>query len=231
MAEPNLRIPKEFVEPAATLARLDDETFEALVGCLASPGPAVVDRYELPSTMADCTDLSYDDCDGIIQMAVSLMSVAVQVTDGDMAAIAQVVSRADELPGDTDRDIVAGRLTTLLRSDAVELLRSAMDLLAEHDHVLSKARIVTDLRPIFPKSTTAQMRAVVVGHSLRFQLIGAEPRTIEIALDAFDLRALQTVIQRAVDKEESLSNFVVDNGLPLVRPFGPEADNEGTDDG
>jgi hypothetical protein len=121
----------------------------------------------------------------------------------------------------SDWSKASDRLTELLRIDTpLGVSAKAMDVLSETERLYCRGRVVTDLRPIFSIDTESPPVSAVVLHTLRINYHVGQRKEIAqffVTLEADDLRNLQSVIERAIAKEESLRSFADANSITCLK--------------
>lgn len=215
---PPLRIPPEFVDTATALAGLPAESFEGIVALLAEPGQEVSQR-RLARAIEDTAGGGLSGR-RLLEMVLSVGGLVGTGGLRDPADVANLFSKSPDLEDETTlRPTVAARLTRLLEAKATGLLGHARDLLAQHEHLLADVRILSDVRPLFAEDSADSIEGAVIGHVLRLGLVRGEPASIDVALDIEDLERIQSVVARALKKDETLRSLIKTADLPLVVPF------------
>ncbi len=86
----------------------------------------------------------------------------------------------------------------------LSICRKAEELTYQHQNVLERSQIVTDLRPVFSESAEDILEAVIT-HTLWIEYSdGSHRKRIEIAMDATDLAELHQLCERAQRKAMTL---------------------------
>lgn len=128
-------------------------------------------------------------------------------------------------------------LLDLVATRPLSVYGRAVGLQYEYPNVLMSSRVLTDIRPVFSEtdaaeSTEIQILAGTIVHSLRLEY--ATPDTdlnsIYLSLDKSDLMAMQTVISRALEKNEALSKYLKSSSVPLIEPWQDSDELDGGDD-
>lgn len=227
-ALPPLRLLPEHLEIIDAIIELDGTAFQATLDVLHAE-PELVDR----ETISDRVQQLISHAGGsVLDFLLSLDGLAQSQSDADptreeaIAAVADAASQSNELGDDVDRDVLRRRLQALLATRGVELLGRGLDLLAEHEHLLVRARIVSDVRPLFSRVDPDEVQGGVIGHVLRLTFARGEPRSIDVGIDAADLVELRDAVERAVKKEARLSEIATTATGPLVRPIIPTKGGE-----
>lgn len=111
----------------------------------------------------------------------------------------------------------------LSTNSSVGVSVKAWDLLVDAERCFIEARVLTDLRSIFPSGVPDQPVAALVQHILRITFTRRDsPRdedrdSIYFQMDRKDLEALRAVIERAIQKETALQAEFKDKLPILVR--------------
>lgn len=114
-------------------------------------------------------------------------------------------------------DSFRDRLRKLLSFEKVlGVTAKALDVLSEQERFFCQARILTDIRPVFPLRSEESPAGFVLIHTLRItyhQAGGADHKDFHLALDGAGLEELEGVLERAKRKEETLRGLLKGKGL------------------
>ena len=102
------------------------------------------------------------------------------------------------------------RLTALTETAAIEFHAKARSLRQDRENGYCRARIITDLRPVFGSDVRQSPKAILVAHTLRITYhhgSQGELRDLFLTLRGKDLDQLGGLIERAKLKTESLHAF------------------------
>ncbi len=108
----------------------------------------------------------------------------------------------------TDQDVarweaVADHVKRLADLEVIRLSAKALNLAYEHAQLFKRARIMTDIRPVFSDDADT-MSGAVVSHTLLLHYDSAkEDRILSLALDETDIRSLQKQCDRALKKSNT----------------------------
>ena len=93
-------------------------------------------------------------------------------------------------------------------------------ILTQHERIFSTARILTDVRPIFHSNVSEKPESALIIHMLRVTQRDPQHNFEDLffALDSNDVRALKTVIDRALKKEETLKALMKGAGVAVLDP-------------
>jgi hypothetical protein len=96
----------------------------------------------------------------------------------------------------------------------------AGNIIVQHQHPVARARILTDLRPVFPLGEIRTPEAALIVHNLEVETVSvAGPERTDVfffALDSNDLRRLKKVIDRAIQKEDLLRSMIQKSGVRVL---------------
>ncbi|MBI1916895.1 MAG: hypothetical protein HYS12_19480 [Planctomycetes bacterium] len=98
----------------------------------------------------------------------------------------------------------------------LNVARKAERLFFSHQHLLSEARVITDLRPVFDQAGEKVLRLMVT-HTLLIDFYdGVTGRRLEIGLDQADLGDLRRACERAEVKAVALKDALKDEAWPTT---------------
>src|SRR5262249_12235531 len=99
----------------------------------------------------------------------------------------------------------------------------ARDIIYENDRVFVDGRILTDLRPVFRANASDPPLAGVVVHTLRITYCSSEGhRRFYAVLDLDDLKKLKTVIERAIQKDNTIRKMADSAKLAIFSSYQEE---------
>ncbi len=108
-------------------------------------------------------------------------------------------------------------MLALLGAEAFTLTAKAQDLQTDDERTFCRARILTDLRPVFGTNIEDGPKGMVIIHLLKLGFHQASERHHDefyVALDADDLQTLKKVVERAQSKAKILRATV--SNLPVL---------------
>jgi len=117
-----------------------------------------------------------------------------------------------------DKLRLTGRLAQLLEIEkSLGTTSKANDVLTEHEHTFCDARILTDMRPIFPSDLAVSPTEAVVVHTLKIAYHqDREHKEFYVALDFDDIQTLKTAIERAELKDQSAKSLLDKAGVQCL---------------
>ena len=99
---------------------------------------------------------------------------------------------------------MAARIGALIAVETFLVPRKGPDLRYNHENVLGRARLITELQPIFAKNAQ-EIRTFIVGHTLRIEYVSAgKAETLSLALDDRDVELLRRECDRATEKSATV---------------------------
>jgi hypothetical protein len=107
----------------------------------------------------------------------------------------------------------------MLSAPAVSLYAKARDLAFDFERLYARARVLTDIRPVYDDS-----RNIIIGaditQTLRLDYFSseAETKTIALALDILDIEQLKKCCEDALQKSEAARKLIEGTGLEVVLP-------------
>jgi hypothetical protein len=95
----------------------------------------------------------------------------------------------------------------------------AQEIMLEHGHIFCRARIVTDLRPVFGSRVEGGPIAGIIVHSLKLtyhESGNPDTKDTYLALDHKDMEKLRELLVRASRKEKSLKATAKKGGVNVL---------------
>jgi succinate dehydrogenase flavin-adding protein (antitoxin of CptAB toxin-antitoxin module) len=222
---PKLNIPEKYRQGVFKLSQLDDRTVKeirtalgTLIAASGEPSKAAVNAVSA---------ISATNKSDFIQIAESLVAmsyvkagadVSLQEFVKDVSDAMENLEQAEFRVPAAQRERFSATLTTLLGADEFALASKVHDLQTDDERTFCRARILTDLRPVFGSKVEDAPQGFVITHLLKLGFHSASERQHDefyIALDADDIKTLRGVLDRAEAKSKSLRAHLKD-----VRIFG-----------
>lgn len=163
------------------------------------------------------TQLSEEDAELLLSQILSL-SMLVRVSESKsvdvIKALRVAMSSEDQR---AEWDSIAGSMQGLVDSTPVRLVTKAMELSYDYANLLRKARIITDLRPLFDDEGE-KVEGGVVTHTLRIAYSSDDGgHEVSLALDIKDVEKLHEQCERAIKKANTIKDeFVQSTGKPCL---------------
>jgi hypothetical protein len=222
-----LIIPEHQKEALISLISLDARTRAALVENLRSSPPSLFIR-DLARGVSEKLSLRQDDVFEMLRTLASLDALRTQhldEDDQDPVAFAKMVTSAveEELSATTPPDgwdAFRAFLTELFRNTgALKVTAKASEIRWESERTLcpENCRIISEIRPVFSDKASEQPAAALIVHTLKlaYHVAGSEEiKGVFLTLDLDDLLRVHELVDRAIDKDQSLRSFLKQVGLP-----------------
>lgn len=115
-------------------------------------------------------------------------------------------------------------LQTLFSLPTVQRVAKTLDLSYEYANLLRRARIVTDIRPIFDKEAK-QIEGAVISHTLRLRFDSVDgDHGLSIAMDENDIKSLLEKCQRALAKSQTARELMANRAGVATIVSGEDTD-------
>ncbi|MDQ3705212.1 MAG: hypothetical protein M3437_08335 [Chloroflexota bacterium] len=212
-------VPSEYQAPLITLANMQEDAVQEIKDALTTEHAAFLDT-DLIDFLADTVKgTPRSDLEGLVNMGMWVFA-GLSVLSVPLTELAHDLSQSKDLMlSEAERSVLESRLVSILQSGAMTATWKALDLLYEHDKTFYDARIITDVRPLFPDDVTQPPIAAVMTHTLRIHYHHSRRHDeLFIALDDDDLDQLQAAIDRARKKAKSLEALLNASGVTFLSP-------------
>lgn len=217
MAEQGLAIPPRYRSAFVALAGASQGDVTRLAKALKGDKQRLATSALAKHVEESLPNVGGDQSKRIVEAILSLMvqERARGVSREDIAgAVVTSDSIALEEPA---RTRLESHLVELLGVETLKTALKAHDVMTEHSHVFSQARLFSDLRPVFGEAATEAPLGLVITETLKVEYFNEamERAAFFVALDHLDLEHLKQVIERGIEKTKTLREHVVSNGMPL----------------
>lgn len=234
-----LQVPPQFLPQIRSLLELPEERIQGFLNALANAG-AKFNLYDLATDVSNRTKVPGRITEGILQLLASFymererQSVQLEAFLDEQAGPAlksALLIREDKVgakvSAPTAEEVEARWaklrsffMAALSLDDTVGTAAKAGPVMTEHERVFQDARILTDVRPIFHPDLSEKPSAAVLVHMLRITTrdIFRRQEAQYFALDANDIRFMKHLIDRAIRKEETLTEFMNGSGVSVIAP-------------
>jgi hypothetical protein len=210
-----LKILSDNLQRLGVLASWSDDEFLAFERGLASDVGNLANRGAVREAFDGSQSVSPQDAvdvfDAVMPLLVQYIAdgkSAREVTDAVVAGVQRVTKRT-QLTTDAELKTLKDRLLGILANHRLILKAKATDLVYERGFILSRARIISDLRPVFGTDTASKVEALTVIHTLVLTYLDDNGhKKLHLALDSADLRMMREVLKRAEAKQKALDSLV-----------------------
>ncbi len=213
---PAFKIPEGQKPAIATLVKLDPEKMQALLAYLQACGPSLISasaHENLPDSLALDAESAADFVSALASMYLSHESG--WLTLGD---ITQTIADDPDIGVDDEKMPAVEEFLDAMfgLSDSFGLAAKMLRLRYDYANVLSHASIVSDLRPVFSTSV-GRPEGFAIVHNLRLKLNPGAEKYVYVALDTPDLKGLEKIIARALEKDRALRATVEEMKIPVYQ--------------
>lgn len=208
-----LRIPDHYQPGFKLLISISDEVFQALLAALSEKRPLLHLKELTDFISNEVVGIPRDDLKEITEVLISLYSLQdyLSITASRMVDSAYKAAKNvfQDLP-DEELERFKTRLTELLRVDEVISAHSkANNVLLDHERAFMRARILTDIRPVFKSKVVEPPVGAVIVHMLKIEYReGDDRKEFFVALDTTDIRKLKEILERADLKGEVVKSLL-----------------------
>lgn len=211
----SLSIPPNQQTALRVVGTLPETTFEALVEALGRP-TAAVDRDELVARVVAASDIARDDASALVTALLQAYGVKSEL-DVEAEAVAAMVADAVLEPGASEAATFTGRMARLLELAELRRISKALYMLVEHERVYHGARIITDIRAVFPENVDDGPEGAVLVHILKLDYHDEDgEKSFFVGLDTEDVADLRRVLDRADTKVARLRSLWRTTSLPML---------------
>lgn len=221
-----INIPKTDLPVFKKIAEFGAKEFDSLASGLRSTAPTFSRKQFAHNVSEKVKNIRSSEIAAILRVVFILYSmhervgVSAQELARDVAeSYADTRSKDNHFPAAQVKSL-GERLKTLLSiNDTVAVTAKAFDVMTEHKHTYCRARILSDIRPVFTNSTESASAAVII-HNLQIGYHDGgtgEHREFYVALDTDDIQALKEVVERAEKKTKALESILKRAKTPYLK--------------
>lgn len=216
-------IPPSELPQFRILVNTDRRVLSKVADALAELQPTL-DIEALTNAVAERVSLAGKDLESIIGLLSRLAFIQSRFGFGTESFLEALTGSLKELPEDKwaepDQkgwEQMQEQLAALLNpANALGCGAKAGELLLEQQLVFHKARIITDLRPVFDQEAQA-IQAYLPFHTLVISYFeSVEVREVHIAMDSSDVIMLMRQLERAKQKEQVLKEQLNGKQLQVI---------------
>jgi hypothetical protein len=214
-----LQIPPDQRQAFKKLVKLDDTQRNNILTALGRVRLRLY-QFELADAVADdVKSVQRDDIEAILEAVWPLAFLRANSEapiepfsrDIQQALVDANVGTADEIQG------VMPSIIAMMQTPSVAMSAKARVLLLDGNSYC-RARILTDVRPVFGDDASEAPRAALIVHHLTLSYHKAGPETEEmiVSLDSDDIDDLMKMLERAKAKERQLHLLLSEAKLPAL---------------
>lgn len=219
---PDIAVPEQHKAAFMGIEGLNEDEFDALRGeldGLTQAGPLPISELTR-HVVQSVPKLTTREAKDLIRALLSIETARV-VHGFSLTAFANDVATSASLELTPQGSVsLARRIESLAKLRAIAVTAKARDVAAEHERVFHTVRMLTDIRPVFGDDAQEPPLGAVVSHVLRINAYsGGRNEDYFVALDNRDLKELERVVRRALEKNTSLDRTL--DSIGFAR-FGEE---------
>ena len=204
-------IPESYIPGFETIINLPDVDFNALVDLLSNLEIAQDFDILISDYESKFTTISAVHIKDVLRSLVSIVDIF-ENSGKDVTAFADNFSRSYlySKQGATENESASlkERLILILKNfDSLSTTVKAQNLLTDNQRNFRDCRIITDLRMVFADNFSSEDKHAMVVHNLKLEFSkNGKLRDFFVALDLNDLKKLKSVVDRAIDKENTIKS-------------------------
>ena len=219
----SLRVPDQHVEGIAKILSLTDESFEKLAEVLAGLPVKLYPRDLLVKAITGARGVQPDAvevaADTILRLCINQAGSNTS-TEDFVTQVIQSIGKfsAQKLPlSEQNTGTLRSRLTRILNVRSLAASAKATSVVIEYERSFSKARILSDIRPIFGTKADSPPDAAVIVHTLRIHYHqDGEHKDFFVAMDDRDVQDLLEALERAKAKSKALKETLASAKITCV---------------
>ena len=214
-----MKVPDRHVPAFQTILEMGESDFSALFAAL-NGAEWSARRSLLVDLVHKETGLCVSNVKALIDAVMELAAVGYRNGLAAQRMAARVTGSSQFKASEDIKEHFAYRIESLLSCDVVRLRSKASSIGAEHERIFVKARVLTDLRPLFDGNDVERLepQGALLSHTLVLHFIGPEGRhgDFYVVLDDEDIEVLQHAAVRAAKKSEALKRKLQASGLVYI---------------
>jgi hypothetical protein len=228
---PQIRFQKHQLADLQVIRDLDAESLRKAIAALSQLPPIPTRPAKIQKTWTEALGKSEKGGDSLLRQLLSLHGMVRQL-DLSSDVLFKGLNASLQPPESewTTEEYerwmsISSLVRELFELEVVCLSAKALDLSYEHSELLQRARILTDIRPVF-NSDANEIRGTVITHSLMLRYDDIEGNhVITLSLDEKDIYALMRQCERALSKSKTAKDYLEGKtGLPAIVP-GKDSDD------
>lgn len=210
-----IKIPLQYEAGLAKALSLSEDAMLSLISSLGESSSSLRPKTVVSKVSQSVKHISESDIEPIVNTITSLylaranmeMSVS-EFADSIIEALDESDSVLVEVSSE-NRERLKNRLEALLNVESLKVRAKALEVLHEHEHALSRVRVMTDIRPVFGPNADDSPIAAVVVHMLKLTYLeDSKFKDFFVALDNDDLKLIKEALDRAEKKAQSLKSLL-----------------------
>ncbi|SRR6266480_3378736 len=197
------RLSKETAARLLQLSTFPEESLDAIASQLEAVAAKPFQSDEISAAFSN-RGLSAEDASELSATIVNFYWRLIQSRQTVTEFVAEIVDSPDVDPK-TNKEVLRQRLVRLLGIRSIFVGQNALSLIYDNERVISGARVISDLRPVFGPRIEDGPAGAIVMHTLKleYQTVNG-PAEFFLSLSLEDVDTLLASLQRAKDKDAKL---------------------------
>src|ERR1043166_6832174 len=170
---PSVNIPREALPALKKILEMDEAKFASLLTALREVSPTLTQSEFCEKVASRLQDIKSDELRSMLRTLFVLYVIKYRSSFSaqeiaDEVGKSAVESSSDSMPfPPNQRDFLSNRLKQLLGFEkTLAVTAKAIDEMTEHEHTYCRARILSDIRPVFTDMLDSASAAVII-HTLQ----------------------------------------------------------------
>jgi hypothetical protein len=215
------KVPEQYLNGLEKLATLDDKVIKNLLQSIETV-PPTFDLQKIVSFAENKYGIEADSAAEIVDFVVSIYFYA---RNEDIPCDTIVDSICENLKKDSSAKLSAKQISKLKTrlvnflgiSSFLEVVYQASTLLPENENILTDARLLTDIRPIFKEEISSGISGSLISHVLRLQYENINgSQEIFLSLSSSNIEQLIEELQDSLTKELTLQKTFEEINVPCL---------------
>ena len=218
-----LKVPERHFEGIAKIFSLTEESFQELLGVLVKLPVKLYPKDLLTKAISGVRNLPPNHVQIITDALLSLCINRASSDKSTLDYVNEVTQSIDESGSEKlklsqeSKEVLKGRLAKILDVKPLAVSAKATSIMFEHDRSFSKARVLTDIRPVFDAKVDNPPEAAVVVHMLSIHYYqNGEHKEFFVAVNDDDVQVLLDALERAKVKAKSLKQTLASAKITCV---------------
>ncbi len=224
----NIRIPPEHKKVFFVIAKLSDSAITELCSILESVPTAIQYQDAVMEALSNTTQIPSKDACAIGTVLFSLYAVLERsdksiniFVDELIDSLYQVKDVGTDAPSAAEKKLLSDKLTKLLNVSSIRIITKATRVVFDCDNILTQARVLTDIRPIFGYGDDDLILGSVIVQTLKLEYVKDDKKKeFFVNLDDEDVDNLIAILQRAkrkTDRSKELLEVANVTYIPMVQ--------------
>ena len=222
----NIKIPKNDLAVLKRISEIGVAQFNSLVSAIRAAKPRFSKKQFIHEVAEEVKTTHKSEIEAILRIVFILYTVkekskttAKELANDATGALEESLSQENRISAKKIK-LLSARIETLLSIEkSVSITAKANEIMTEQNFTFCRARILSDIRPIFTTSPDESDAAVII-HNLQigYHCSGGEKHNeFYVALDTNDLQSLKSIIERAEKKTVVLERILKNSKVQYLK--------------